>query len=523
MTQRTPKAELKYKIKHERGFFSKRVLGSKHYKYQKELLLTLLRESRVAVRSAHDLGKTFTIADAILEALYALGPCYIITTAPTWNLVINVLFGEIRKKYNQAKYPLGGRLKTTEVELGDKWKLIGFSPKVSVTGDTSTFQGFHAPLVIIVFEEATGIPQQIWKMAEGMMTSANVKWWAIGNPTDGNSEFAKCFESYEWVKIKWDCFLSPNLIANNVKCIEDIQREVAKVLSLKDDEAKRAYVANYKVVAPELLSLQWVISKAIDWGIDSPLFRSKVLAEFPIEAEDTFIPLWRAEQCMNRDSIEEGYVTKLNGNVKAVGVDIARFGSDNTEFKVLFGNEEIYKKTLSKKDLVATYTECKNIINKWPDDNFIFAIDATGIGSGVVDMMNNDYMIANNKRIRVEEIHFGSNAINETKYVNKVSEMAGLLADRIKSKEGLILQQDDILLSQLTTRKYKHDLNGRYWIEPKDDYKKRAMGKSCDALDALLLANYGLYLSDSASSFTIYDVVMKGSNSITSSIEEDNY
>lgn len=513
--------ELKDKIKNQRGYFAENVLGTQFEKHQRDLFLTLLNNSRVAVKSAHDLGKTFTVSTASLEALFGMGPAYIIVTAPTWNLVKNVFFSEIRKKYKGSKVPLGGKLNTADIDLGEvsgeKWKMIGFSPKTSVGGDASTFQGFHAPLVIIIFEEATGVPKALYTAAEGMLTSANVKWWCIGNPTDENSGFADLFKSSGWIKVSWPCFLSPNFIANDIKDIYDIRKESAYLRSLNEEERNHR-LDSYKITAPQLLTVRWVMERYLDWGEESPLFQSKVLAEFPKGSDDSLVSLLRIEQCMNRDAEEEGYVVKVNQDRIDIGMDIARFGSDNTVIKAICGNEEIFSKTFYKLDTVQSFLELKNVFNMFTGREISCCLDATGIGSGVLDNCNNDYNIAANKLITVHEIHFGSNALQEELYVNKATEMALLLANRIKSPEGMLLQDNDILAAQISARKYKHDKNGRFWIESKDDYKKRMQGKSCDELDALMLAHYAGHLATRNHSFHLDSDLIRSSNSISSQL-----
>lgn len=471
--------EFRKKCRATPGYFASEVLGSpKKYDYQQTGFEALLKGDRVAIKSAHDLGKTFTISDAILEALFIWGPVYIIVTAPTWNMVENVVFGEIRKKYKDAKYPLGGDLSLTKLKLAEKWMLLGFSPKVSKEGDASTFQGFHNKLVIVVFEEATGIDKQLYDAAEGMLTSANVKWWCIGNPTDPNSGFAKLFNKMEWTKITWDCFLSPNLIANKITNLKLLREEVALVR----ENPKR--MDNYKVVAPELLTLKWVIAKYIDWGEGSPLFQSKVLAHFPDTAENTLIPISLIEKCM-----EEGEVDYKVSNTLCIGADIARFGNDKVSITGLLGNKELFHEIHSKQDTVFTYGRIKDLAlqHAAKGHKVIIGLDDGGIGGGVTDQLKNDEALKG-EFFDVVPINFGEKASNEERFYNKASEMYFLLAEDIK-EDGLILIKDDILVSELSGRRYDYTNKGQFRIEPKDKFKER-LGHSPDRADSKAIANY---------------------------------
>jgi len=487
------------------GQFIDQCVGSpRKYQYQREGFLSLLKESRVLIKSAHDMGKTFTICDAMLEALYVKGAfykeAYIIATAPTWNMLKNVLFQELRRKYKKSKLPLGGKLNLTELHLDEKWQLIGFSPRKAVEGDLANFQGFHARLVILVFEEATGIPKSIWNMAEGMTTSANVKLWAIGNPTDPASEFARKFNDFMYTKITWDCYLSPNLIANNIKDINDIKAEVAKVRSLASDEKRKEYINSYKIVDYDLLTLQWVIMRAIEWGIDSPLFQSKVLAQFPTTTTNTLLTIAEVERCFKE--YQEGDINPtqwVKHRKFSIGCDPARYGDDNSVIKTLNGNKQINTESWSRYDTTFVYgrikQQCIDIRNEYGPSEIIIGVDVGGLGAGVVDQLKNDPELAGDQFITIYEYNFGGNALNKEKYVNMISEAAAILRDQIKSPDGFIMSEDYILLGELSNRRFKVDnKTARFWLESKDDYKKRTSNKSPDNADALKMAVYNYYM-----------------------------
>jgi hypothetical protein len=56
----------------------------------------------------------------------------------------------------------------TGITLADDWFAIGLS-----TNDPTRFQGIHAPYVLIVFDEATGVAPEIWDAAEGVAVGGN--------------------------------------------------------------------------------------------------------------------------------------------------------------------------------------------------------------------------------------------------------------------------------------------------------------------------------------------------------------
>ena len=488
------------------GMFGIEALGSVgRTDYQQDGIETMLQNDYVAIKSANAMGKTFTISDGILEALYVHGyvnggEIYIICTAPDFNIIKNVLFSEIRKKHGNAKIHLGGQCNLTEIKLQDKWHLLGFSPRKSAGGDASNFQGFHAAEVIIVLEEATGVPKSIWDMAGAMTTTGKVRIWAIGNPTDGNSEFARKFKSPLWITKTWSCFMSPNLIANDIKKLDDINREMGKIKSMKTDAERRDYLKAYKCPRPELLTARSVIEQAMEYGVESPLFQGRVLAQFPDAAINTLLPVWRVEECMThaaRDDDEKKVKLKKH-SAYSIGVDVARYGDDTTEITVFKGNEKIYTRTITQQDTVYVYNAVRPLALEYLDKpaDVIITVDVTGIGSGVFDDLVNDPILSGNNRCYLYQANFGAAALESEKYVNLISEAAAYTRDMVLSGSGLLLTEDMQLLNELTNRRYKYSTDARFMLEPKDDYKRRNAGKSPDKADSVMLSCYGYKLYD---------------------------
>ncbi len=156
--------------------------------YQRRVIKTIWENDRTAIRACHDMGKTFLVARIAMTFLNVFPNSKVITTAPTFNQVERILWSELRAAHAKATFPLGGKLNMTDWTFSPDWFALGFSPRNEATGGEgqgtqSSFQGFHAPYILVIFDEATGIPYNVWTMAEGLLTSANVKFVAIGNPT----------------------------------------------------------------------------------------------------------------------------------------------------------------------------------------------------------------------------------------------------------------------------------------------------------------------------------------------------
>jgi len=487
--------------KHPQIYFNECLGVERLEVYHDRILNDFVIYDRIAIAATHSVGKTWITARIALSFLNLYKNSKVITTAPTNRQVKKLLWGEIRSAHKKAKRPLGGRLLQTELTINDEWYAMGFSPqKEAGEGQEqsgSSFQGFHANYVLIIFDEATGIPADVWKMAEGLLTSGKiVKFLCIGNPTTRNCEFFKCFSSPEWHKIYITCFDSPNLIDNGFTDMASLQEEIDYVKTLSDHD-RMSHIQGYKKPVPYLLSAQWVISKALSWGVSHPLFVSKCLGRFPDEEENVLVQLGEVEIAMSRSA-------DINpGMRRFVGVDVARFGEDKSIFCELIGYKNTRTKKHVKKGNVEIAGELINFLKTdYANYETTVLIDGTGVGGGVVDIMKERQQTGDiPSDWAIIEVHNASacdgggnpkkQEEEKSRYANIKAKMYEDLARDIKI--NLQLLEDSELLTQLPTIKFKFDSKGRMIIESKDDYKSRTGLSSPDEADALALANFGRY------------------------------
>lgn len=471
--------------------------------YQNKICQAIVRNERVAIAACHDIGKSFTMSKIVLWFGSSFPGAKIITTAPTFLQVQQILWSEIRSGHRQSKVPLGGQLNLTEWKIADDSFALGFSPQKPSgggegQGTASSFQGFHSEHVLVIFDEATGIPGSIWTQAEGLLTSGHVKFVAIGNPTSKQCDFYKCFTHPAWHKIYLSCFDSPNLKANGIVDMAALQAELDRLKAMPED-LQQATLRSYQIVQPKLLSTSWVMASALTWGITHPLFQSKVLGRFPEEDEHVLMPLGSIELSQRRIQATESF------KCRSIGVDPARFGSDKTVITMIEGNQVHPPKSLVKADTSQITGELVRMIASLPRcEREIVVIDGTGIGAGVIDQLKErqrDRLVPH--QIIISERHFGEGATSEsgkTHYSNFKAQIFVQLSDDLKT--NLCMPPDSIYLEQLPTVIYSFDSKGRYVIESKDDYKKRTGRSSPDEADSLALANFGRHDTGNVGQFT---------------------
>lgn len=492
---------------------------------------------RIAIKACHAVGKTFTLARILDAIMGSYNDVKIISTAPTYRQVHDLLWKELETAYrNKIPDLQRGRLNETELWINSETFARGFSPQKSAKaesgqGTDSVFQGYHGKFMTgVIFDEATGVEHQLWNQAEGLLTSGHrVLFIVIANPTSRNCDFFKCFNNRLWKTFSINCFDSPNLQAAGIKCLNDIEKEVEIINNLGDEEALER-LSSYPCPVPYLINTRWVIEKAIDWGVEHSLFRGKVLGEFPFIDSDILIS---DQDILNSWERESADLSKEI--IGYFGLDVARFGVDKSVLTSLVGNSQQGVKSMAKQDTnqVCGYalTFIEDHKKRFPRiQRWRLAIDG-GFGHGVIDRIRELQKDKNEKRayrilrdVEILEINFGSSdwtlfhtgwkaegvteqqkqtrthkekalKIQEDRenYVNFKAKMFDLLAKDVK--ERLKLLKMEVYKNQLPTIKTDVDSKGRLKIESKEKYKQRTGENSPDEADSLALANFARYFA----------------------------
>ncbi len=429
------------------------VLGHEPWQKQVEILESVRDNKVTAVKSCHAAGKSHVAACAALWFLYTHPRSLVITTAPTDRQVTGILWKEIRTSHQRAKVPLQGNCLNQELKLENDWWAVGFTaPEYSA----DKFQGFHAVYILVIADEASGISEDIFDAIDGVLTSDESRLLMIGNPTNPAGRFFKEFAGGMGAsKISISAFDTPNFTRYGL-AEQDIL-----------DGTWKEKVTG-PLPAPYLVTPGWVADRVKRWGPESPLYKSKVLAQFPLSGADTLIPLHHIEAAIER-TIEPGPPVEL-------GVDVARFGSDETVIFCRYGNHARIHKVLPMSDTMETAGAVIQAIRE--TGATLAKIDSIGIGAGVFDRLNE-------QGIPVQEMQSGMAAKDKERFANARAEWWGELRTRFEEGE-IDIPDDETLVSQLSAIRYKVNSRGQIQIESKDDMKRRGMA-SPDRADALML------------------------------------
>ena len=391
------------------------------------------------MRSCHGVGKTRTAAWAALWFLLTHFDSRVVTTAPTWRQVKDLLWSEIAKAWGASRIPLPDKPLTTTYHLTPDWFAVGLS-----TDKPEQFQGYHANDLLVIVDEASGVEQTIFDAIEGLMATQGARLLLVGNPTQLAGTFYQAFRSplYHTIHISYQD--SPNFQGQGV-------------------------------VRPYLITPEWVEERRTEWGEQSPLWQSRVLGDFPTQGEDTLIPLAWIEAAQTR------YPEMPAGEPVALGVDVARYGADSTIIVERIGPRARVIAVHHGLDTMAVAGEVANALRIRP--GVTAYVDVVGVGAGVVDALQE-------QGLPVEGLNAGSSPRDSEQFINTRAEWFWGLRERFREGTIGIDPADDVLAAHLACLRYKYDSRGRLHIESKDDMKKRGL-PSPDRADALMLAFAG--------------------------------
>ena len=99
-----------------------------------EICYSVRDNKGTVVPSCHGAGKSYISAKIIIWWLFTRMPSKVITTAPTWNQVESILWGEIRASLNSAIFPLTDKknILNTEIKLAPDWFARGISTNETI-------------------------------------------------------------------------------------------------------------------------------------------------------------------------------------------------------------------------------------------------------------------------------------------------------------------------------------------------------------------------------------------------------
>jgi phage terminase large subunit len=414
------------------ALFAQEVLGAKPTDQQWEASRALVERRRVSIRSGHGTGKSAFMAWAVLWGLSCWHPIKIPVTAPTAHQLGDVLWAEIalwlRKMPDGLKREF--EWKSEQVARVDAPREAFAVARTSRPEQPEALQGFHSENILFVIDEASGIPEAVFQVAEGALSTDGAFVIMAANPTRMEGYF---FESHHkmrdrWAALHWNGEDSP------------------------------------------LVSRDYVADMAAKYGVESAIYKIRVRGDFAGNP-DGIIPLDLIEAATDRDIRQSG--------PERWGLDVARFGEDRTALAKRSGNTVADpvkwwrgKDTMQVAGLVKLEYEAAKVKPE------AICVDVIGLGAGVVDRMKE-------LGLPVIGINVAESPSVQDRYERLRDELWFRVRDWFAARDVRIVQ-DDALAAELTLPTFTIRSSGKIKVEGKDDLKRRGV-TSPDLADAFCL------------------------------------
>ena len=334
---------------------------------------------------------------------------------------------------------------TPEWWIGDELVGVGRKPADLTDPETAatSLQGIHAEHLLCILDESAGLAPWVWDAVDSLASNAGARVVALGNPTIRESHFYEvCQPGSGWHRIKISAFDSPNLTGEPVP----------------------------ESVARNLVSREWVEERKRRWGESSPMYRSRVLADFPEADDDSLIePAW----------VEAAQSRELQPTRPAdFACDVARSGSDETVIYANRGGRVRLRHRAQGQDTMATSGKLAALL-VGEGDGASAVVDVIGVGAGVFDRTRE-------QSLPVSAFNSAERADQPDRFANRRAEAFWRLREALRG-DGLDFDpEDDELAAQLCAIKWRVNSRGQIVIESKEEMRKRGVS-SPDRADTLAM------------------------------------
>lgn len=397
---------------------------------------------RFAVKSGTGVGKTSAVACLILWHLACFADSKIPCTAPTSPQIKAVLWPEVRK-WVQNIHPILKEYFPFDVQT-DSVKLLENMAVARTARDEApeAFQGFHSHNIMLLADEASGVPDAIFLAGQGVMSSKGAITILIGNPTRPAGWFYDAFHGdghLYWTK--------------TVACTDSEYVQPEYVQEMKVKHGENSYEFKVRVMGEFHLE---------DSGFIIP--RSLLTASInrPVERDNKYI-IWGVDVSAGRD---KSALAKRSGNTLLEPVKA--WGGKDVAQSVGIVVDEYYRAGPNTK----------------PHE---ICVDVIGVGHGFVALLKQElkYEI-DNRQLSVRGINVAERKGISDRYVSLRVELWARAREWFETC-AVSIPKDDELVAQLCSVEWEiSNSNGKWKI-----VDKKAGGSSPDQADAFLLTFAG--------------------------------
>lgn len=504
-------------------------------KYQKEIMYSVRDNVETVVPAGNQLGKDFVAGLIALWWFYSRKPARVVTTGPTEQQLLDILWGEINRFILAADKPLPFKVQAESIyQLArDGITRVPGSEMVAIVSKKEGLLGRHAtdgfkaykdgyadiPRTLLIIDEASGVHENVYQLS---------KTWAkrrliIGNCFPCNNFFKHAIDGKPGTDDRGGDIPRPNGAPGFFRKVIKVTVEDSPNIQYARAQQEAGLSPDNKVLVPGVKTWAELEENLATW--DEKLKSIGLRAEF-YKGEGVF--LYPEKNLETAQKLSITYRSPAR-RIKWLGIDAA-MGGDNTAFAGIDEKGLVKLQSLKTPDTNIIVTIAIDLIKKHgiQPENVLF--DMGGGGYQIACMLRkmgyNVRTVAFGESVKPDLRRgitiFDQKKINrEVQYVykNRRAEMYGMLSILIdpfhqrnwgidfdgnsdmsdgerKSRGELRRQMSLIPLDY-------NEGDGRLYIPPKDKRTaekegdtnptlKQLLGCSPDELDALVLAVFGM-------------------------------
>lgn len=449
--------------------------------------------NRVLVKAGHKLGKSH-LAGILINWFYDSFPQgQLIQIAPTLASVSDVVWKEVRVMRTRARLPdLMPRAPMI-------WGAADHFAKGMTASSGEAYAGRHGLKRMAIFDEATRIDSVFFE-TESTMQRPGVDFWVLFlNPIDMTSrayyestlteDDGKGGKRPKWVVVTLDALDHPNVLAEE-------RNEEPPIPGAVTHAQVSGWVSSWctpiNKASKTTDSLEWPRNSG-NFYKQGPVMLARARGQWPTSTTDA---IW-SEAVWN--GIKDLDTEPSPLDLPEIGIDVARFGADNTSFHVRWGRTSVLHESYNGWDGPMIIAHAKKLATDWADEctryrgknmpviepkQIRIKIDEDGLGGiGVVDPLMRDGLQAIG--VGAQSKAFSS------RYPKLRDELWFQVAERAKKGDvgigRLPPEVRERLRQQALANGWDLDGAGRACVWPKDTLRE-LLGRSPDDMDAMNLA-----------------------------------
>ena len=409
------------------------------------------KKDGLSIMSGAGTGKDAFTSWVILWFLFCFPSPKIPCTAPTAHQLRDVLWAEINKwiRHSVRQH----KKENTGFDISDwigwqadrvfykesrgrEWFAIARTCNTKATAEeqAETLQGFHEDHMMIVIDEASGVPDPVFKPLEATMTGKCNFALVIFNPTRSNG-FAIDSQQKDranWITLRWNS-------------------EESEIVS--DDSIERI---------------------AKKYGKDSNPYRIRVLGLPPKADPDTLIPWDWVMSCVEQD------VEPLDDDPNIMAIDVGRYGDDASVVMSMHGPVVTRIEEYRSMDTEQLSNWAMSRI--FDEEPAAVMVDVIGVGAGVADKLRH------RTEANVIDVNVSEMPSDDPGKFHRLRDELWWKLRELFEKRAISIPNDPELIGELTVMKYDMDM-GKVKVESKKQLRSRGIA-SPNKADALCMTQY---------------------------------